>query len=230
MCDHSFMPDCTFNLSHIWMYIHIHTHPNLSHKRMYIHIYIYNLCVWVYLYYSVPRDSTCITTGWQRPIGCLIFIGSFLQKSPIISGSVVENDLQLEATYCSSPPCTVRVTWLICLCAIPHSCENIQSGEDILIRHFPQKSPIISGSSEERDLQHLPVWNHPIMREHTGWQWYLYRSFSAKEPFHWWLFCGERPATFACVRSHIHARTYGVAKMHRMPYFDKSFSVKEPYN
>ena len=128
------------------------------------------------------------------------------------------------------PEIHTRTTWLICLCAITHSCKNIQSGEDILIGHFPQKRPIISGSSEERDLQHLPVWDHPIMREHTGWQRHLYRSFSAKEPFHWWLFCGKRPATFACVRSHIYARTYGVAKMHGMPYFDRPFSVKEPYS
>ena len=58
--------------------------------------------------------------GWRRLRGSLIWIGHFPQKWHILSGSLVENDLQLRGSYECSSPCTLD--WLevdlMCCCSV----------------------------------------------------------------------------------------------------------------
>jgi len=44
-------------------------------------------------------------TEWRRLIGSFVFVGHFLQKWPMFSGFLVEQDLQLRGPYESAPPC-----------------------------------------------------------------------------------------------------------------------------
>jgi len=84
----------------------------------YIHMYIEYIHTYVHgEYVDMKNESKCIepivrclllslpvcvriwNTGQHRVLTCLIFVGHFPQKSPVISGSFARNDLQLKAPY-----------------------------------------------------------------------------------------------------------------------------------
>ena len=82
-------------MHNFWGYIIYNTH---FQRIYYVHTYNWRGC-------KICTHTTHTGAGRHRVIGCLIFIGHFAPKSPIIHGSFAKKDLQFKASDEPSPSC-----------------------------------------------------------------------------------------------------------------------------
>ena len=131
----------------------------------------------MHLSLTVPIFATH-STGWRRRRGCRIFVGHFLQKSSIISGSFAKKDRMSylhSSTWHDRNPYVFKLYIRQFPIFATHSTGwRRRRGCLIFVGHFLQKSSIISGSFAKKEIA-------------TGWRRRrgcrifltgLYRSFS----------------------------------------------------
>ena len=75
---------------------------------MYVYIHVPILCIYIHLSNRSPWPNK----KWDA----LFLTGHFPQKSPVIRVSFAERDLQLKASYASSPPSS-EPTMCVCVCS-----------------------------------------------------------------------------------------------------------------